>query len=722
MIDAGTMNSSSTMAVWSSPGHNSLYEHRLVVAGATVDELDQQHDESSNCNSNIDVSLASASTVDADNSHPYLVRYADMYAHDNSDASSAGTSTSPIFVNVKPPPRFKEGQRVLYTGSGSGSGASEAIITKVHYNDKNQPRYTIKMASGKEEETNSDKLNRNSIVKGAIDENGKVPIKCVDFKTNPTPLFQYLYRSKWKEAQQRLHSHPEEASVWVARYAKKGSAESSNNIRWQLLPLHLYIALGGANNGNNKNVGESEDDMPVDEKDEIERMHEEDVKEGKKPPLPLLDALLSVYPEATQCTDDQNMIPLHSAIRGNSSLSIIETLLEVDPSSVYRKDVRGRNAFILVEKVYGKRIHSVQVGKEDKARERKYVSLMNLLSVAARRVSSPRTRPQPKEKAQGDVQKDQAPMHQEQEVIDTQTHLQQLQNENLALRRENAMLRHRAEMNDHLLDQLVEKLQMYEDQRSVELEFLAERREEILLSISEDDDMNHTAAERSEEELIRMEEKQVGGNGAYHKRLGRYLQTTPMKSDGNVIVISPASTMTEATEPTEPGTPSTSSSPVTYGEDDTNDAPVLKGGGSQTRGVDTENNNSESDESSNNIREAQDIFRPHVPNTRDDNLSEANMPEGTAQHLGTVVSEVDNNTVGESSTAISEAGATTAQNAEIQKNNIASKQTDSVGSENETSHKQNKPFGATGGNDEGSNRLAISSGLSWEEEDQLCVE
>eukprot|EP00580_Thalassiosira_gravida_P017072 CAMPEP_0201675754 /NCGR_PEP_ID=MMETSP0494-20130426/40266_1 /ASSEMBLY_ACC=CAM_ASM_000839 /TAXON_ID=420259 /ORGANISM="Thalassiosira gravida, Strain GMp14c1" /LENGTH=722 /DNA_ID=CAMNT_0048158285 /DNA_START=161 /DNA_END=2329 /DNA_ORIENTATION=+ len=526
-----------------SPVRNSLDEHRFVVAGATLDELDQKSEtgsSSSHSHSNRDL-FSVASTVDVDNVHPYLMKYADAYAHDHSDASSVGTG--PTFLNVKPSSHFKAGQKVLYTGS-NGSSSSEAIIMKILYDDENQPYYTIKLASGKEKETDSDKLNQNAGAKatkvGATDENGNVPTRCVDFKTNPTPLFETLYQSNWKDAHQRLASHPEEANIWVARYAKKSNTPGSS-VRWQLLPIHLFIALGGSSNTDET---KGEEDVPADEKDEMQIM-EEETKVGKTPPLEILAALLAVYPRATQCTDDQDMIPLHSAIRGNSSLSVIDKLLEVDPFSVYRKDIRGRNAFNLVERVYGKRIHKVPVGQEDKARERKYAKLMNILSDAARHVSSP-PRSLPKEKA--------APHHLQQKKQGgevSQTLLQQLQSENSALRRENAMLHDRAETNDRLLRQLVEKLQVYEDQRSIDMEFMSERRDEILLSISEGDDNKIDAEKDDAEEGTgeeSVEDKAVGGEGAYHKRLERYLHSTPSKNTGDISIISPASTVTEASE------------------------------------------------------------------------------------------------------------------------------------------------------------------------------
>lgn len=741
------MNDGNAMAAEGmSPGRSSLDEHRFVVAGATLDELDQKYETGSN-NISRDDDLSIASTVDVDNIHPYLMRYADMYAHDNSDASSVGTG--PTFVDVKPPSQFKEGQKVLYTGN---NGPREAIIIKVLYDDENQSHYTIKMASGKEKQTNSDKLNQHAITMGATDENGNVPTKCVDFRTAPTPLFQSLYQSKWKEAEQRLRSHPEEASIWVARYAKKSNG---SNVRWQLLPLHLCIALGGASNGE---ATTEENNVPVDEKDEIMQTQEESTqeeKEGKKPPFQLLTALLSVYPQATQCTDDQNMIPLHSAIRGSSSLPIIGKLLEVDPSSVYKKDVRGRNAFILVEKVFGKRIHKERVGNEDKAREMKYAKLMDMLSDAARRVSSPTKLLQPKEKAQG-VQK-----KQEEEV--PQLSLQQLQNENLALSRENAMLHHRAEINERLLQQLVDKLQMYEEQRSVEIEFLAERRQEILRSISEDDDTNDVEksddgtflAERRDEILLSIsedddtndvetndngkeqteEEKQVGGHGgAYHKRLDRYLHSTPTKNKGKINIISPASTVTEATEPVSPSVPPSVLMPKfefcdkddatnTAGAEDS-DGKIIKGKGEETkRGGTGRKMSCESDESSNTNKEGQDIFRLNDANTQDDTPAKTEVPNETVHQLDALVCEIGT-TEADSATSQLESSAGVSEPAVAKettdpKNTAASEVIHSIESDNSFSVKQNQIISAT---DVSSYRPAIVPVLSWEEEDQLIVE
>ena len=94
---------------------------------------------------------------------------------------------------------------------------------------------------------------------------------------------------------------------------------------------------------------------------------------------------------------------------------------------------------------------------------------------------------------------------------------------------------------------------MYEDQRSGNIENYNElfgskdecddRREEILTSISED------AAEDKNDEKEEKQKVQVGGDGAYNKRLERYLYSTPTKSKDDNDLESPATVATEATTP-----------------------------------------------------------------------------------------------------------------------------------------------------------------------------
>ncbi|KAL3777387.1 hypothetical protein ACHAW5_004216 [Stephanodiscus triporus] len=511
-VKRGGMKDGSIMGTrgCTSPGRSSLDQHQYLVAKATFDDIDQHRSlVAAATTDEIEQScedLSVASTVDVDNTHPYLLRYADMYAHGGGDDSSVGT---PTFVCVKPSPQskeahqFKEGQKVLYTGS---SGPKEAIIMKILYDTEHRPYYEIKLVeTDKEEATESDKLDQKT-TQGAADENGDPLDKCVNFKTNSTPLFQYLYQGKWNDAEQRLANNPEEATIWVARYAKSNTGSyDGENVRWKLLPLHLMIAKASVREATSEALHTHYDD-------------EDAIQEEQT--LKIITDLLLAYPQATQCRDDQNMIPLQQCIRCNGSLSIIDRLLEADPSSVFIKDARGRNAFILAEKVYGKLIHEQPVGSEDTAKLVKYIGLMALLRGAAIRVAST-TASEPMMKA--------LRLHVEQDEL-----LQNLRIENLTLRRENAELHRRDDMNIRLLQQLIEKLQIYEEERSVEnykeifgtKDDLVARREEILHSISCDD--SEEMVDGSEQ----TKEKNVGG-GAYHKRRERYLLSTPTGNKGN---------------------------------------------------------------------------------------------------------------------------------------------------------------------------------------------
>lgn len=481
--------------------------HRSLIAAATIDEIEQRCED-----------FSVASTVDVDNTHPYLLKHADMYAQ----GGDVGSVDTPTFIGVKSSPtvkqayQFKEGQTVLYTGS---SGPKEAIIMKVLYDNERQPYYEIKLVETDEEEaTDSYELDQKT-TEGTVDENGDSLDKCVNFKTNPTPLFQYLYQGKWQDAEERLANNPEEATIWVARYATSITGSYDEwNVRWKLLPLHLIIAKMG--------LLEAKSDIHDDEDDTIE----------EETTLKIITDLLAAYPQATQCRDDQNMIPLHQCIRGNCSMSIIDKLLEVDPSSVHTTDARGRNAFILAEHVYGKSIRGQLADSADTEKLVKYGGLMTLLRDAANRVASPEA--------------SEPTLVEQDETVDEL--LQQLQLENLTLRRENAELHNRADMNARVLKQLVEMLQAYEEERSVEnykeifgsKEDLVSRREEILRSISQGD-----SEEMVEGDEQTNEKKTVGGDGAYYKRPERYILSTPTGNKGNINIMIPSSGLTEPVTP-----------------------------------------------------------------------------------------------------------------------------------------------------------------------------
>ncbi|KAL7446082.1 hypothetical protein ACHAXM_010100 [Skeletonema potamos] len=576
---------------------DSIRDHRVIVAAATLDELDRKPSDEVDI---ADVSVSVADTERADNTHPYLMRYADVYAHSQefSDPDEAGNTKFIKINNFTHQGEFRQGEVVIYHDKDTNM-SYEATIIDVHYDERKQPHYDLMFKGGNNENDNEkedtvrlsvkdDSIKQQPKTLEAVSETSSYKetnsVKCVNFDINPTQLFVAMYDGDWEAAQKRLDSHPEEASVWVARY--NTSSDDIKVYRWRLLPLHLCVALGGSDDDDDDDDDDAIIDhdkapapgVPDDEKDEL------DQKENKKqPPRTLLAALLEKYPQATQCTDDQNLIPLHSAIRGNASLPVIKDLLDADPASVNYKDSRGRNAHMLAKKVFGKRC------SENKAREKKYARLTELLHLAG-------THPDAK------VKKDQQQY---------ESRLNKLEHENLSLRRDNALLRTRCARNEDLLEKLVQKLQEYQakmdgdclngiksnDQANIKIlaSVYQEKEEELSPSVvpAIDDNrvaenwkvafdanscMNYyfnkktrvvtwvkpTCLEEHQEEAVnkdvedgggnRTENKILGGKGAYAKRIERHIQTTMSYENSEEVLATPVSVRTGATEATTPET------------------------------------------------------------------------------------------------------------------------------------------------------------------------
>ena len=100
---------------------NSLDEYRILVAAATYDELDKHDLERRTSTKDLQCSAASsvvssvdASTVDIDNTHPYLIRYAEIYAEENNTDTSTAPQAGPTFVNIKSTSnKYNEGDKVV---------------------------------------------------------------------------------------------------------------------------------------------------------------------------------------------------------------------------------------------------------------------------------------------------------------------------------------------------------------------------------------------------------------------------------------------------------------------------------------------------------------------------------------------------------------------------------------------------------------------------------
>eukprot|EP00970_Alexandrium_tamarense_P002488 scaffold358_cov207-Alexandrium_tamarense.AAC.18 len=485
--------------------------HRSLV----YDSLDQRTTKNTMSNQSC---ISLASTVDVDNTSAYLKRYADIYVHEDIDCRGITfiKVKEDIIVDkditTKSPSTFKERNEVVYTNI---NGSCKATIMAIHYDDELQPYYTIKLPDGREKQTDDSHLSNPT--KAPIDSDPPListdlPVDCVNFDNDPTHLFQYIYSGNWTKAHDRLNTNPEEASRWVARFGK-GDTSNGCLLRWKLLPLHLCIALAGSNEYEDTEV----EDVPHDE-----------VTVKTPPPIQFFVSLLNAHPQATKCADDQGMIPLHSAIRGHSSLVIIEKLIEADPASVLWKDERGRDAVVLTQRVF-KRI-------DDEKDRHKKQQIIKLLSEAASRASL--TAPKGSH--------DPSSLHKR---------MQKLLNDSLILSRNNALLRHRATQDGENIKQLRKQVQSLQEQRALAIENYNEifgnkdeldaRRVMILQSLSKSVDEGNT------EEKVTTQSK--GNGGAFSKRLEKYHSSPITKSTTEDDGMTEATDiMTPLTSPSRP--------------------------------------------------------------------------------------------------------------------------------------------------------------------------
>jgi hypothetical protein len=325
-------------------GNSDLFQmNRSIIAAATKDSLDRDQPEHSEENETMSI----ASTIDIDNTSCYLKRFADKYVN------SKSKDVKPMFVKIN---KFKMNQEVIYTGHGSHDFAR---IVDVYYEETNRPMYNIELSDGYvEAHVGEDLLERVGRIKSDI--KGGVPLiptlddpltmatpTVVEFESSPTLLFSYIYSGDFDDAKHQVITHPDEARVCVIRYVGKGThsngANSQKKVRWKLLPLHLFITLAGSHDYRSDGGA---------------------VNESKAPPLELLSELLSTYPHAVKCIDDQGLIPLHSSIRGQSSPCVIKALTDISPESVFWRDIKGRDAFVLLEQVFKSQMRHAVISAE----------------------------------------------------------------------------------------------------------------------------------------------------------------------------------------------------------------------------------------------------------------------------------------------------------------------------------------------------------------------
>lgn len=130
-------------------------------------------------------------------------------------------------------------------------------------------------------------------------ETEKIRFADRDFDVNPTKLYMYLQKKQWHKAIVRIEEAPHEAQIWTYRKEDDGLG-----VRWRLTPLHGAIIF--------------------------------------QSPTEVVEALLAIYPEATEFKDDQGSLPIHLAHKRGSSCTIVRLLLDTFPDCVDVRDRKGR--------------------------------------------------------------------------------------------------------------------------------------------------------------------------------------------------------------------------------------------------------------------------------------------------------------------------------------------------------------------------------------------
>lgn len=126
-----------------------------------------------------------------------------------------------------------------------------------------------------------------------------------DYDTSPTSLYQAIQARQWETVLSLLLTFDESPAIqqeirtWVVR------KEPNGKLRWRLLPLHAAIIF--------------------------------------QAPFGVVEQLILHFPAATNCKDDQGMLPLHLVLRNHPlEWRVLEELVTAHPAAVFVKDRKGR--------------------------------------------------------------------------------------------------------------------------------------------------------------------------------------------------------------------------------------------------------------------------------------------------------------------------------------------------------------------------------------------
>ena len=152
------------------------------------------------------------------------------------------------------------------------------------------------------------------------DTNNNNGLPCVNYDTNPTPLYLSIQSNDWSEVITRASTHPTEVLTFVSRYEV-----DDTTLRWKILPIHAAIIFNA--------------------------------------PYQVVEALINVD-NGIMCVkekDDQGKLPLHLCLRTNqkkrsdderkNNVKVVRLLLDVYPESVSVLDGKGRTPLMLVDKL-----------------------------------------------------------------------------------------------------------------------------------------------------------------------------------------------------------------------------------------------------------------------------------------------------------------------------------------------------------------------------------
>lgn len=127
------------------------------------------------------------------------------------------------------------------------------------------------------------------------------PERVVDYRNNPTPLFQTVEGGEWDLVKSQIASHPAHVRTWVRSFDPESSFAWS---QWRRLPIHEACR--------------------------------------RQPPPHVIEDLLADCPESAESLTHFGEMPIHCAVGCGASSKIINLLIAFYPRALLHRDDGGR--------------------------------------------------------------------------------------------------------------------------------------------------------------------------------------------------------------------------------------------------------------------------------------------------------------------------------------------------------------------------------------------